>query len=78
MSWATDSQAIYLAARYAIDSLTRDDESVTIKRMGVVAGISLKLWKFYIRPELGYETVIGYGSIRTGGLGFGLEDMQLF
>ena len=80
VSWGSESLALYIATRYSIDSLTRDfgKESVTLKRVGVLSGISLKVWKLYIRPEIGYEKVSGYNGIATLGLGFGLEDMQLF
>ena len=80
VSWGSESQVLYMAARYSIDTLTRDfgNESVTLKRVGVLAGISIRIWKLYIRPELGYEKVIGHNGISTGGVGLGLEDMQLF
>jgi len=80
VSWGSESRALYMAARYSIDTLSRDfgNESVMLKRVGILAGFSLRIWKVYIRPEIGYENVIGYNGIRTGGLGFGLEDMQLF
>ena len=69
-----------MAARYSIDTLSRDfgNESIILKRVGILAVFSPRIWKVYIRPEIGYENVIGYNGIRTGGLGFGLEDMQLF